>query len=129
MRISSDLRRQMLAHVLGCLPEEACGLLGGTPAEAVRVLVVENELHSPVRFRMRAFDQLNAFLAMEKENLELVGIFHSHPTSPPYPSPTDIAEFSYPGALFLIWAPLEGAWQVRAFHIEGSQVIPVEIEE
>ena len=128
MRISAELRRQMLVHVLSCLPEEACGLLGGSPEEALRVIPVENELHSPVRFCMRALDQLNAMLSIEEGGQELVGIFHSHPTSPPVPSPTDIAEFAYPEALTLIWSPHGGDWQVRAYRIEGNLVKPVALK-
>ena len=129
MRIPIALRQEMLAHIQSCLPEEACGILGGTSGEARRAFLVENELHSPVRYRMRAEIQLQALLQLEEESLDLVGIFHSHPTSPAYPSPTDLAEFAYPEALTLIWAPVGGSWQMRAFWIDGSQVTEVEIVE
>ena len=127
MLVSAQLRQEMLAHVLSCLPEEACGLLGGLDGQAGCVQAVENELHSPVRFRMRAQDQLGAFLALEEAGLELVGIFHSHPTGPAVPSSTDLAEFYYPGVLVLIWSPLGGAWQLRAFRIEAGQAVEVQL--
>lgn len=128
MRIPAELQKKMLSHVLGCLPEEACGLLGGWPDEAAKVIAVENELHSPVRFRMKPLEQLHALLEIEAGGMEVVGIYHSHPGGPPVPSPTDIAEFSYPGALTLIWAPAGEGWELRAYRIEGNQASPVEIE-
>lgn len=117
------LWRQMLAHVQACLPEEACGLIGSAqspagdpPANvpqalepaplAAAVLPIENELHSPVRFRMAPTEQLKAFYWLEERGLELSAIFHSHPRGPVHPSATDLAEFAYPGVLMLILSPL-----------------------
>lgn len=115
---------EMRAHVHACLPEEACGLLGGrfdgTKATVKVVIPVENVLHSPVRFRMDPREQLQAFNRLDDLGLELVGIFHSHPTGPDAPSATDLAEFYYPGVAFLIWSPGAEGWQLRAFLIAGE---------
>lgn len=114
----------MLAHVLACLPEEACGLLGGQMAGswavAQLVIPVENVLHSPVRFRMDPAAQLAAFNRLDTLGMELIGIFHSHPTGPDSPSPTDLAEFAYPGTAFLIWSPDGETWKLRAFNLAGE---------
>jgi [CysO sulfur-carrier protein]-S-L-cysteine hydrolase len=115
----------MLAQVIACLPEEACGILGGRGDEARLAFFVENELHSPVRYRMRAQEQLRVFLALEKAELELVAIWHSHPSGPAHLSPTDLAEAFYPEAALLLWSPNEGnpgEWQLRAFRITGGQI-------
>jgi proteasome lid subunit RPN8/RPN11 len=87
------LWQEMLAHVFACLPEEACGLIGSAPGststiEAATVLPIENELHSPVRFRMAPDEQLKAFYWLEERSLELSAIFHSHPQGPVHPSAT-----------------------------------------
>lgn len=122
----SAMIAEMRAHVLTCLPEEACGLLGGQMdggrATVNVVIPVENTLHSPVRFRMDPREQLRAFNRLEVLGLELVGIFHSHPTGPDAPSATDLAEFYYPGVAFLIWSPGGEGWQMRAFRITGEGV-------
>lgn len=129
----------MLAHVLACLPEEACGLLGGQMNGSERiaqlVIPIENVLHSPVRFRMDPRKQLEAFTYFESQNMEMVGIFHSHPTGPDAPSLTDLAEFFYPGVAFLIWSPGADGWRLRAFRIDGkdaqaeksASVIPIQV--
>lgn len=122
--IDEEWIAEMREHVLSCLPEEACGLLGGRidgAKAAVKVVIpVENVLHSPVRFRMDPREQLRAFNRLDDLGLELVGIFHSHPTGPNAPSATDLAEFYYPGVAFLIWSPGSEGWQLRAFHIAGE---------
>lgn len=125
--LSHVLWQQMVAHAQACLPEEACGVLGGSlpaagePAAPLLALPVENELHSPVRFRMAPTAQLQAFYALEEQGLELLAVFHTHPRGPEQPSPTDLAEFAYPGVLSLILFPRPGSgWQVRAFAIHET---------
>lgn len=126
LTLTLEHHRQMLAHILRCLPEEACGLIGGRAGQAEVVLPMTNLLHSPVRFRMEPHEQLKAFLWLEEQGFDLVAVFHSHPNGPPRPSRTDLEEFAYPGVLTLIWSPAEagaapGGWQVRAFQIDNQQ--------
>jgi proteasome lid subunit RPN8/RPN11 len=119
--------QEMLDHVQRCLPEESCGVAGGVfhkqTARIDIILPVVNQLHSPIRFRMEPAGQLAAFRAIEERDLELVAIFHSHPSGPQIPSLSDMAEFYYPGVLSLILTPLaiENEWCIRAFHITSSQ--------
>lgn len=40
--------------------------------------------------------QLRAFRAMRQENLHLVGLYHSHPQGPSFPSLTDLRMATYP---------------------------------
>jgi [CysO sulfur-carrier protein]-S-L-cysteine hydrolase len=139
--ISAQHYQHMLEHLLACLPVEGCGILGGRPGELVcqAVLPVPNLLRSAVRFRMEPEAQLKAFHELEARDLELLAVFHSHPTGPDYPSPTDLAEFAYPGVLYLIWSPAaynqtqswqsqSQRWQCRAFRITGGTYAAVEIE-
>jgi proteasome lid subunit RPN8/RPN11 len=139
MLLSHAIWQEIQAHALACLPEEACGLLGGAlgadgTARAVLAMPVENILHSPVRFRMEPLAQLRAMQAIEAAGLDLLAIFHSHPNGPQKPSPTDLAEFAYPGVLSLILFPMLNssllasgtpvssppAWRARAFDIQGA---------
>ncbi len=120
MRVTYTHWLQMRDHVQSCLPEEACGLIGGIGQEARLVLRVTNELHSPTRFRMSPQEQLDAFVRFEQAGLELIGIYHSHPRGPERPSPTDVAEWMYADVKTLIWTPRMGQWSARAFIIEAS---------
>ncbi len=117
---------QMEAHVARCAPEEGCGLIAGVDGVSVAVLPVTNALHSPVRFRMDPQEQWRAFLQLETQGWEMLGIFHSHPQGPPYPSPTDLAEAAYPEALYLIWFRAAGHWRWRAFWLREGQSLPAD---
>jgi len=118
----------MLEQVRAASPEEACGILAGTAGVVTRVIPITNSLHSPVRYRMDAQEQLDALLWLEDNQQEMLAIYHSHPAGPPHPSATDIAEFAYPPALTLIWWPGEAGWLMRAFAIEGDHVREVRVQ-
>jgi proteasome lid subunit RPN8/RPN11 len=134
--------KMIVDHLEYCLPEEGCGLVGGLGEVARLILPVENELHSPVRFLMRPMDQFRAMERLEKDGLELVAIFHSHPNGPDHPSATDVAEFYYPGSMVVIGSRVLAAnasnakiglglricnWLVRGFRIEEKQVNEVKL--
>jgi hypothetical protein len=87
---------------------EACGLAGvGNWVNAV--YPVTNELHSRVRFLMDAQEQINAFIDIERRGWEIRDLLFP-PLRVRPPSPTDLAEFAYPGCLYLIWAYQSGLW-------------------
>ncbi len=125
-------RQAMLAHILACFPEEGCGLVGGRfgpgGAQAEAVLPVANQFRSPVRFYMEPRELVRALYWLDENGLDLTAIFHSHPGGPAGPSESDLAEFAYPGVLYLIVSP-DGdlpVWQTRAYWIEShSRVVEV----
>ncbi len=84
------------------------------------VLPISNQHHSPVRFYMEPHELVKAFAWLDENGLDLAAIFHSHPDGPPGPSATDLAEFAYPGVLYLVLSPAGAApdWQVRAYWID-----------
>ena len=51
---------------------------------------------------MDPHQQIQTMLAIEAANLELTAIYHSHPKSEAYPSPTDVAQAYYPDTIQLI---------------------------
>jgi proteasome lid subunit RPN8/RPN11 len=123
---------QMQLDVARRSPEEACGLLAGqrqgNQLRVSRLFITTNLLRSTTRYRIDPYEQLAAFNRMEAEEMELVGIYHSHPNGPDEPSPTDLAEAYYPEAAYLIWSKSNEAWACRAFAIQQMYVTPVRIE-
>jgi proteasome lid subunit RPN8/RPN11 len=69
-------------------------------------------------------EQLNAFEQIESAELEVLAVFHSHPTGPFVPSPTDIEESAYQ-VISIIWSPVDGKWQARGFWIEDGHAAEV----
>ncbi|SNB75832.1 M67 family metallopeptidase [Thermoflexus hugenholtzii] len=122
---------RILTHVQAEWPLEACGLLGGVGRRVLQVYPVRNELASPVRYRVHPEDLIRVVQELESRGWELVGIYHSHPHGPPVPSPTDVAEAYYPESVYLIAAPVQGEWRLRAFRIVNGQVreVPIRLVE
>ena len=122
LRLSRQHWEQMRSEVDRIAPEEACGLVAGKNGRTHAILSITNILHSPVRYRMAPQEQLEAFEWIDRQGLELLAIYHSHPDGPPVPSPTDIDEAYYPEAFYLIWSRHSGEWSCHAFLIHASQV-------
>ncbi len=68
-------------------------------------------------------EQLKAFRSIDAAGEELVGIYHSHPVSQPYPSPTDRAEAHYRDAFYVLVSLRTGKPEVRAFRIGADDFI------
>lgn len=120
--------QKMQKHAASIAPQEACGLLAGKDCRVSKCFAIENELHSPTRFRMEAQSQLNAFLLIEKLGIDLLAYYHSHPLGGGEPSAIDIAEFLYPDVIMLIWFQQDGIWQAKGWNIQDSAFSPVILE-
>jgi proteasome lid subunit RPN8/RPN11 len=115
--------QEMIAHLRGAYPEEACGLMAGLQGEVLRLYPVENHLHSPVTYEMEPLQQLRALEDLEDVGWELLAIYHSHPHGPEIPSATDIAQAYYPDALNVIVSLANVAQPVvRVFSIRDGAV-------
>ncbi len=126
LEIGGSFYQTMLDDVKFRAPEEACGILAGHNNHANHVYVLTNELHSQVAYRMHPQEQISAFLDMESQGLEMLAIYHSHPTGPEVPSDTDLAEFAYPGVYSLIWFPRGDTWDCRVYLITKRSYIEID---
>jgi proteasome lid subunit RPN8/RPN11 len=109
------------------LPLEACGLMAGKNDRVEKILFVENQAKSPVRFVMNPYDQLKAFDWIDANGLDLLGIFHSHPAGPETASPTDIAEAAYE-VVHVICSRNNDQWKLRGFWIENGNATEVTLQ-
>ena len=92
-----------MAHAREESPNECCGVLLGTAssiAEAARTRNISDRPRS--RFLVDPKDHIDLLRSARARGLEVLGFYHSHPASPAVPSPTDLAEATYPGHLYLI---------------------------
>lgn len=84
---------KILEHCKQGLPDESCGLIGGTKDGDVKhiekVYLLTNIDHSNEHFSMDPREQLEAVKDMRANGYQLLGNFHSHPESPSRPSEED----------------------------------------
>jgi [CysO sulfur-carrier protein]-S-L-cysteine hydrolase len=128
--LNDELWGSILAHLQASLPNEGVGLLStvatAETVEAIRFYPGRNLNESPSRFTMDPLDVLRACEDMEREGTRLGVVVHSHPTTAPEPSQTDLRELVMPGVVNLI-VQLRPRVLARAWEITqaGSVEIPI----
>jgi proteasome lid subunit RPN8/RPN11 len=118
--IPADVRAELVAHAEDESPNEACGLLVLRDGRAERYLRARNAAASPYRFELEV-DPEAWFL--EDEGYELA-VFHSHLSSPPRPSRTDVENIGlWDGRPYVILALRSG--ELAAWRIGGGAIEPL----
>jgi len=91
-----DAWKQVQTEAVKAYPFEGCGLLlgpYGAEKQATELVMLRNALRDEGRgrfdFQFVPQEFAQAQLAADKRNLDIVGIFHTHPDHPPRPSSTD----------------------------------------
>lgn len=101
-------------------PNECCGLVAGIPnrdtVRAERLFPLTNAAEFPaVEFLSEPRGRFEADRAIRSAGLEIVAIYHSHPTSPPVPSRKDRERNFSPDIMNLIIGLHDGQTEVRAW--------------
>ena len=123
LELPAALRDDIVAHARAETPKEACGLIAGRGVRATRVIRCGNAHPAAVtRYTIDPREQLRAFRDMEANGEDLVAIYHSHPATQAYPSPTDRAESHYPEAIYVLVSLRDMVPEVRAFRIRDGWV-------
>ena len=89
---------------------ERCGLLfgelHGNEIIIAEIVEIENVRKSSSEFELDSLQTLKAFEKAEKEGMEVVGVWHTHPLWIPYPSKKDREGMRvYPG----VWVIISGS--------------------
>jgi proteasome lid subunit RPN8/RPN11 len=129
IRIPKSIYQRMIEHAQKDAPLECCGILGGKEKTVERAFELQNMEGSSIRYLMSPQEQLRAFEEMEKESIEMVAIYHSHPHTIPFPSETDVRMAFYPEvSSIIISLKEEKKPMVKAFQIEKDAIYLEEIE-
>jgi proteasome lid subunit RPN8/RPN11 len=100
MQIPSAVLKAIQDHARAAYPEECCGFLlghSGTPQrieESRRARNAETENRAR-RYTIDPLELLHADDDARKKNLDLIGIYHSHPDHPAAPSEYDRSHASW----------------------------------
>lgn len=124
LRLTPDVHVQMVGHCLGSLPEEACGLLAGVPgtSKAAIAYPTRNAAGSARIYSVDPSDHLRADRDAQAKGMEIVGVFHSHTHTPPYPSATDVAQAPDPSWHYVLVSLAAEAPVLRSYRIVDGEV-------
>ena len=123
----------IVAHARAEYPNEACGVIvGDRPAAeggtALRWVATRNAFASPYRYTIHPDDLYRLMVEVDDADDQVFwAIVHSHVRSAAYPSPTDVAQATYPSALYVLVSLEADQPALGAFRIVDGAIFPVEI--
>lgn len=140
LHITVELHEIIKQHGVQSYPYEGCGLLLGHAQNGVNIVtavrpvanVWPNEEEKRERFRIAEDTWRDIEIEAMLEDLDVVGVFHSHPDHPPVASPRDLAWAAWSGYSYLITKIAGGmpdhsrSWQLLA---DRSGFVEEPIEE
>lgn len=115
----------MVAHCLRSLPYEGCGLLVGEldTGRVVEVVPTANVALSARLYSVDPRQHLQADRDAERAGLAIMGVFHSHTHTDPYPSPTDVAQAPDPSWHYVLISLRDELASVRSYRIIDREII------
>ena len=129
--ILSKLQKKILLdHTCKEEPNEACAILYGNKIEEENIVkeiwLTKNSNPSPIEFTLSAEQTWEMDQKRKELNLEIIGIFHSHPKGDAFPSSTDKKFMQNNPYVWIIYSGINKNF--RAFILESDSV-EIQIEE
>ena len=122
MVVPPTVRSALVEHSEAESPNEACGVVVFKDGEAERYIPGQNLSESPYRYELQVPPDT---WFLEDEGYELA-VFHSHVSSPPRPSRTDVENIGlWEGKPYLILSLRTGelaGWRIADGRIEPEEV-------
>jgi proteasome lid subunit RPN8/RPN11 len=121
--IPAEIREQIAEHAREEAPNEACGLLLMDDGTAVEYVPAANTAASPYRFTL--FLDPGRWADIGDTGFDQA-VVHSHPSSPPRPSRTDVENIGlWQGKPYVIYSVREdslGAWTIADGSIQALEL-------
>ena len=120
----------MVAHARRDHPDEACGVIAGPVGSdrPERFIPMLNAARSPTFYEFDSADLLALYREMDDRDEEPVVIYHSHTATEAYPSRTDLALASEPGAHYVLVSTREpDSVEFRSYRIVDGDVSEEEV--
>lgn len=130
--LSLSVYKALIEQAKAELPNECCGLLAGKVdangiARVTQRHPLINSATSPVLFESDPRSMFDAVRAIDQAGLEILAVYHSHPTSVPIPSRTDLDRNYSEDVMSLIIGlasdpPLARAWWLSPDRFEEGKL-------
>ncbi len=132
LQIPADIFEQVVRQAVAEAPIEACGILAGSDGKVEKLCKMTNSDKSSAHFMMEPKEQFDVIKDIRSLGLEMLAIYHSHPSTPARPSAEDIRLALTPDVTYVIVSLQDSDNPtVKGFLIEDSNVteVPVEVVE
>jgi [CysO sulfur-carrier protein]-S-L-cysteine hydrolase len=124
LQIPREIYEEMLSQALAERPNECCGFLAGLVEDGVGKVVrrfpLVNALANPTRYLSEPSSLCAANRDCREAGLEFLATYHSHPSSPPIPSKTDLEEHLWDGTVTIIISLMGPEPEVRGWWLSRT---------
>jgi proteasome lid subunit RPN8/RPN11 len=131
LKIARSMVGEIVAQARAEAPNECCGIVGSRDGRAVRLFKARNARASPLAYDIDGRDLQRIYDELDRDDLQVGVIYHSHTRSDPVPSQTDInlASPFLPDAVYLIVGVKDADRDdLRAWHIRDGRYTEAELE-
>ena len=126
--ITREIVEEMERHAREEYPRECCGMLAGKEQTITRIFKTKNIAESEDLYELDPLEQVKVFEEIDRLSLKLLGVYHSHPDHPCYPSGLDRSQAFYPDTVFFIISLLDfDNPQLKAFRLNKGEAVEEEI--
>jgi proteasome lid subunit RPN8/RPN11 len=134
LRLTTAQFGVIAGHCFDGLPDEACGLLIGPMRDGEPTGVVSeavpcaNAEASARTYTVAPKDMLRTMRLADARGEEIVGVWHSHTHTDPYPSPTDVRLAADPAWIYPIVSLKHGEPVLRAYRIRDGEITEIGVQ-
>lgn len=118
--VPREIVRQMVEQARGEAPRECCGLLAGKWPNVTSIYPLTNESERPEDEYFVGEGLFPPIRRMRQLHEDLLGIYHSHPSSPAVPSRKDRERNYYPDAVHFIVSLMGESPVIEAYRLSAK---------
>ena len=126
IKLSETDKKILSEHSENQKPNESCAILFGKNDQVLDLFLTENIEKSSVNFTISNEQLIEGYKIAEEKEMEVIGIFHSHPDSDAYPSNTDKKFMQSNPVAWVIYSGINKNF--RAYLLE-TDIVEIPIEE
>jgi len=129
LQIPNNIFKQILKQAKAEAPIEACGILAGKDGMVKELYKMTNTNRSSDHFMMEPKEQFKVAKDIRSAGLEMLAIYHTHPTTPARPSAEDIRLALTPAVTYVI-VSLQSADSpvIKGFLIQEGDIAEVPVK-
>jgi proteasome lid subunit RPN8/RPN11 len=128
--LTSQQIQRLISLAKDSLPKESCALLAGNQSETkthvIDLILMKNSKLSTTSFSIDPQELINAYKNAQKLSMEIVGIFHSHPSGV-QPSSTDRKFMELNPIIWLIYSTSLNKYKAYVLNEETNEIQQVRI--
>lgn len=120
LTLPRELYQELVLDATKQLSNEACGISSGNGETISSLYILSNKENTPTRFYVDEYTVTKTLQAISNKGEEPIAIYHSHPTSRPRPSQTDIRHHPDEKIKMIILSLKETPYSISCFTISDN---------